>query len=156
MLMIIHGMFHRDFSFPRTRRKCINVEGMVQNMKHHEQNLIQSVCRNLVFLARYLSPSLFLTPGFVSDLWCKVPKASDDMHLWIWKSENRNWEIIKQPPEMKSFVWAHRVGGAKVTIQDAHLESPFTQDFIPNSKTKKPLEWYRIPNPVVPKMRTFS
>ena len=106
MLMIIHGMFHRDFSFPRTRRKCINVEGMVQNMKHHEQNLIQSVCRNLVFLARYLSPSLFLTPGFVSDLWCKVPKASDDMHLWIWKSENRNWEIIKQAPEMKSFVWA--------------------------------------------------
>lgn len=29
---------------------------------------------------------------------------------------------------MKSFVWAHREGGAKVTIWDAHLRFPFTQD----------------------------
>lgn len=29
---------------------------------------------------------------------------------------------------MKSFVWAHREGDAKVTIQDAHLKLRFTQD----------------------------
>lgn len=43
---------------------------------------------------------------------------------------------------MKSFVWAHREGGAKVTIQDTQLKFPFTQDsnlnmeFLPTSITK--------------------
>ena len=39
---------------------------------------------------------LILFLGFVPDLLRKVPKASDDMYLWIQKNKKRNWEIKKK------------------------------------------------------------
>lgn len=54
---------------------------------------------------------------------------------------------------MKSFIWAHREGGAKVTIQDAHLRFPFTQNLeyriSTNLCNQEATKLYRIPIPVI-------
>lgn len=49
-------------------------------------------------------------------------------------SENKRTRIEierlkkKNPQEIKSFVWTHSKGSAKVTIQDTQLRFPFSQD----------------------------
>lgn len=89
---------------------------------------MQSLWRNLVFLTRYLSLTLFLPPGYVPDSLGKVTVASDDMYFWIWKNKNRNWEIKTQAQRWSHLSELTGEDGAKVTSQDTCLMFPFTQD----------------------------